>query len=113
MMDGAFDRVVAQWGQAVTVHDPDGTEKTGKAFIQPVLDRREDWKQEVPTPLGLRRRDRFLYLGEPTLSMVDMEGGWVTWMGQAYTVQAAQPIYTGGTLSHWWGVLTPRDEGER
>mgnify|MGYP005793064949 CR=1 FL=1 len=54
----------------------------------------------------LRRRERLLYLG----TAQPPEGGWAEYLGRAYDVQTARPIYVGERLSHWWAMLEPRDE---
>ena len=114
MMTGVLTGLLARYGQAVAVERRDtGETAAGRAFLQPILDRREDWKQRRPTPLGLARKDRFLYLGEPGLPL--SMGNKVTSLGVDYEVQAAQPIRVGENLSHWWAVLRVRDreEGEQ
>lgn len=63
--------------------------------------------QEAPSPLGLRREDRFLYLGKPEEPLTP--GCWVEWNGTGYEVQTAHPIQAGGRTSHVWAVLRPRD----
>lgn len=102
MLDGAFTGLLERYGQAVQV-ERDGAALTGRAFLQPVLERREDWVQALPTPLGVVRKDRFLYLGEPGLPLE--HGDRVVCRGGSYRVQAAQAVYVGERLSHWWGVL--------
>lgn len=107
-MAGVLQGLLDRYGQPVTVQRG-GTQETdaGRAFLQPILDRREDWKQRRPSPLGLARKDRFLYLGEPDLPL--SMGDRVNCLGVDYEVQAAQPIRVGEVLSHWWAVLRVRD----
>ena len=76
-----------------------------EAFVQPVLDRGTE--QREPSPLGLRREDRFLYLGAPDRPLAPAD--WVEWNGAAYTVQSAHPVYLGRTALYTWAVLRPRD----
>lgn len=102
MLNGAFIRLLEQYGQAIRV-ERKGQRTEGRAFLQPVLERREDWGQYLPTPVGVERKDRFLYLGEPGLGLE--AGDRVVCRGVEYSVQAAQAIYVGEELSHWWGVL--------
>lgn len=82
-----------------------------RAFLQAVTRQREDEQQYLPTPLGLRREDRFLYLGPPE---PELQAGQdqVSWLGQEFVIQTAQPIYVGRQVSHWWAVLVPRDKEE-
>ena len=69
---------------------------------------RNDYElKAVPTALGLRREDRFLYLGPAELALTAGESR-VYWNGQDYEVQSAHPV--GGTKTHhWWAVLRPVD----
>lgn len=106
----ALKRMLARFGRQVVLRRGEEEPRTGRAFLQAVLERREDWRQSLPTPLGEIRQDRFLYLGEPGLPLE--EGQVVECMGRDYRVEAAQPIYLGEELSHWWAVLRPeRGEG--
>ena len=108
MMTGVLQGLLDRYGQSVTVRSGTTQETAaGRAFLQPILDRREDWKQRRPSPLGLARKDRFLYLGEPDLPL--SMGDKVTCLGVDYEVQAAQAIRVGEMLTHWWAVLRMRD----
>lgn len=107
-MDG-FGQILARYGQDVTVRYEDGRPETAaRAFLQAVVERREDWRQELPTPLGTIRRDRFLYLGEPGVTLTGCES--LLWNGQRFRLRSAQPIYVGKKLSHWWAVAEAEDE---
>lgn len=103
--DQAFSSLLSRYGQAVTLTAGGEDPRQGQAFLQPVLERREDWKQVLPTPLGSLRQERFLYLGEPGLPL--HEGDTVVWRQMRYEVRTAQPVYVGEVLSHWWAVLSP------
>ena len=96
--------LLARYGQSVALHRGEETVRT-QAFLQPVTER--DRAQEAPSPLGLRREDRFLYLGKPEEPLTP--GCWVEWNGTGYEVQTAHPIQAGGRTSHVWAVLRPRD----
>ena len=96
--------ILAQYGQNVTVFPRNGEEGAQtRAFVQPLAERRED--QRVPSPLGLRREDRYLMLGEPDVPAAP--GDRVVWRESGYEVRTAHPIYLGERLSHWWAVLAP------
>ena len=62
MTGGVLRGLLKRYGQTVCLHSGGGQEVQTRAFLQPVLDRREDRWQSLPTPLGEARRDRFLYL---------------------------------------------------
>ncbi len=109
MMAGLAE-ALARYGQTVTVCYGDGQSKqVARAVFQPVLERREDWRQEVPTPLGLVQRDRFLYFGEPGVSLESCD--YLVWNGGRFRLQSAQPVYMGDELSHWRAVAVPEDGG--
>lgn len=96
--------ILAQYGQNVTVFPRNGEEGAQtRAFVQPLAERRED--QRVPSPLGLRWEDKFLYLGPGTVPLE--EGGRVDLGQERYMVQAAHSI---GPGLFWQGVLRPMDE---
>ena len=102
MMDREWTAILARYGQNVVLHR-DGGKVQLRAFLQPVLDKSRE--QELPTPLGLRREDRWLYLGPPETALTAGTTD-VRWQGQSYEVQSAHLV--GG--SHWWAVLRPRDK---
>jgi len=108
---GGFEEILELYGQDVAVHYSDGRpEAAARAFFQPVVERREDWRQTVPTVLGIARRDRFLYLGEPGVSL---EGGEaLVWKSRRFWIQTLQPIYVGEHLSHWWAVAGAEERPE-
>lgn len=102
-------RLLARWGRDVTLlYGENGETRTVRAVIQPVLTRREDWRQEVPSPLGAVRQDQFLYFGPADAGL---DGVTVLSCGDTdYELQAAQPVPLDGAASHWWAVLRVRDE---
>ena len=112
MTGGVLRGLLKRYGQTVCLHSGGGQEVQTRAFLQPVLDRREDRWQSLPTPLGEARRDRFLYLGPPDAPLEGLEENWLQWNGRKYEIMQAQPIYVGRRLSHWWGLLRPRDAEE-
>lgn len=107
MMGREWKAILARYGQSVTVYpDPAGEGTALRAFLQPVLERGEG--QLTPSPLGLRREDRFLYLGPADIPLTAGVSR-VSWEGQDYEVQSAHPVGA-KTASHWWAVLRPRDK---
>lgn len=106
-----FDRVLERYGRDVAVCDPAGAEKTGKAFVRPILGRDRRDGEDTMTPLGEVRRERYLYLGEAALDLTGLRGrGYVALDGRAFDIRRAEAIYVGGRLTHWWAVLEPRPE---
>ena len=109
MTDRAWRQILSRYGQALTLRPAGGGEGISlKAFLQPVLQRGED--QQVPSPLGLRREDRLLYLG-PAGQPLTPRSTRVVWQEKAYEVQSAHPVGA-GEVCHWWAVLRPLDKEE-
>lgn len=105
-MTGQFSRILARYGRPTAVHR--GTDvQVGQGIVQPLLDKTEQWR---PSPLGRRRQDRFLYLGEPGLALDGLgKDGYVEWNTAAYDVEAAHPVALGNETLYWWAVLTVRE----
>lgn len=102
--------ILRQYGTPVTVFDRrEGEGSTGWALLQPVLDK--NGPQLLPTPLGGRREDRFLYLGEPGLALEAGKGGRVECDLGTFSIQSAHPIWIGTAVSHWQAVLRPERPG--
>ena len=119
MMEERLRGLLARYGQEVALSRDGKDLGTGRAFLQPILERQREGWQSLPTPLGAQRQDRFLLLGAPELPLTEGGGGTVTSRGARYEVQKAHPIQVGERISHWWAVLRPLgpaaspDEGER
>ena len=108
-MEQTWRRILARYGQKVTLYpEGEGSSVTLKVFLQPVLE--EGKEQCVPSPLGIKRQDRFLYLG-PAKNPLIPRVSRVVWAGQNFEVQAAHPV-GGRQIHHWWAVLRIQD-GER
>ena len=109
MMDREWQAILDQYGQAVELLGPGDQEGTAvRAFLQPVRERGEE--QLTPSPLGLRREDRLLYLG-PAGQPLTPRSTRVVWGERAYEVQSAHPVGA-GEVCHWWAVLRPLDKEE-
>ena len=107
-MTGAWGRILEKYGQRVAVVRG-GEETVCRAFLQPALERREDWYQHLPTPLGVARRDQWLYLGPPETALDGMEDGYVAWNSTQFEVWAAQKVCIGEEPVYWWALLAVRD----
>ena len=103
-MEREWSALLARYGQETVLHQGE-REIRARAFLQPI--RETGREQQVPSPLGLRREDRFLYLGAPDQPLALSD--WVEWQGNAYTVQSTHPVYLGRTALYTWAVLRPRD----
>ena len=108
MMEREWKGLLARYGQPVVLHQGERA-LSGRAFVQPI--RESGQEQLVPSPLGLRREDRFLYLGDPNCPLT-ANRDWVEFEGEGYAVTSAHPVYVGSSVSHIWAVLRPRDKGE-
>ena len=112
-MTGAWGRILEKYGQRVTVCK-EGQEEgvLCRAFLQPALERRGEGYQTLPTPLGLVRRDQWIYLGGPEVSLDGLGDGYVAWGGHRLSIRAAQPLSLGEELADWWALLSVRDPEE-
>lgn len=108
-MSGTFETLLAKYGQSVTLCRREGEMETIRAFLQPVTERRETWRQTEPSPMGTVRKDRFLCLAGTDTPLEKLEDGYLEWRDLRLKVSAAQPIYIGDTISHWWAILTVED----
>ena len=59
--------------------------------------------------LGTVRRDQWLYLGPPELSLEETNGLCVEWNGLRFAVRAAQPVCVGEETLYWWALLAVED----
>ena len=108
-MSGTFETLLAKYGQSVTLCRRKGEMETIRAFLQPVTERRETWRQTEPSPMGTVRKDRFLCLTGADTPLEHLEDEYLEWRELRLRVSAAQPIYIGDTISHWWAILTVED----
>lgn len=104
MMERMWSDILSRFGQEVCLRRGEDTVSL-RALIQPVLDRREE--QEVPSPLGLGRQDRFRYMG-PAGHPLDPDT-LVEWKGKNYRVRSAH-LAGEGVCPYWWAMLYPREE---
>lgn len=105
---GGFDAVLRKYGRPAAVHR-DGKTQIGPAFLQPLFEKDRQWS---PTPLGRKRKDRFLLLCAPELELDGLgTDDYVEWDSTAYDVETAQSVELGGKRLYWWAVATVR-EGE-
>ena len=104
MMEQTWRGILSRYGQEVTLRRGEN-ETSLRAFVQSALDR--GTQQEVPGPLGLGRKDRFLYLG-PADHPLDTDT-LVEWNEREFRVQSAYRVGE-NICPHWWAMLYPRDE---
>ena len=108
MNAAAFEGILEKYGETVEVcYDGGAAGVACRAFVQPLLDRRAEGWQEEPTPLGIVRRDHWLYLGAPGVPLEGAQA--LRWRGKPLEIMRAQPVGAGGVTSHWWAVLRPGD----
>ena len=100
-MDRQWEAILHRYGQSVEVCT-DGECRQVKAFMQNMLDRDE---QLVPSPLGLRREERVLYLGSVQVRLFPRKST-VRWGGADYEVCSTRNVEG----HHVWAVLQ-RKEG--
>ena len=101
-MDRQWEDILRRYGVEVQVCTG-GECRRVKAFLQPVLDREE---QLVPTPLGLRREERVLYLGPVGVALTPMESI-VNRDGANYEVRSTRNVGN----HHIWAILQRKEGG--
>ena len=104
-MEREWSALLERYGQAVVLRRGE-TEVSCKAFLQPIRD--TGGEQQLPSPLGLKREDRFLYLGGPGQALE--LGDQVAWRGGDYEVVSTHPICLGAQVLYIWAVLRPMDK---
>lgn len=103
-----FERILQRYGTLVTIFaDEQGPGITAMALVQPILDKQ---RQEVASPLGWCRQERWLYLGEPDVPLEVNETGYVRVGEQEFEIFSARRVDLGRRSCHWWGILIPREE---
>jgi hypothetical protein len=108
----AFERMLERYGQEVTIYF-DGAEAqkvSTRAFIQPVLNRNKSWFQRQYTSLGTTRERLYLYMGAADVPLDQLGQGYLESGEKQFDVGAAEPVFVGTELSHWWALLTLREE---
>lgn len=104
MMEQVWVDILERFGEDVTLHKKE-VDIPLKALIQPCLKRERE--QERPGPLGIGRRDYFLYMGP---AQVDIPLDTVVeWRGKEYRVEHAHLVGE-RVCPHWWAALYPREE---
>ena len=109
-MTGQWQQILSKYGQNITLYRQDGEGTACRAFLQPVMEQSADFFQQLPTPLGLVRRDRWICLGGPDMALDQLGDGYIAWGGETFTVRSAQPVYLGEELVYWWGLLAVREQ---
>lgn len=111
-MRASFSAVLRIYGRQVSLwsFDETGEEvelQKGLAFLQP-LPLEKNGEQFLQTELGIRREERFLYLGDGAcpLDQVSL----ICCDGICYDIHGAQPVYLGNEVNHWRAVLSVREE---
>ena len=109
-MTGAWGRILAQYGQSVTLRRGE-EEQDCREFLQPVRERREDWYQANTLVSGKAQKHilQWLYLGPPELPLEETNGLCVEWNGLRFAVRAAQPVCVGEETLYWWALLAVED----
>ena len=103
-MEREWRGILNRFGQQVILYR--GEEEIPlRALLQPVLE--ENKTQQRPTPLGVSRQEKLLYLGPPD-QRLDLDT-LVEWGRRQYRVRNAHMVGQ-GVCPYWWAVLSPRDE---
>lgn len=110
----AFERILDRYGQIVAFH-PEGEDVLDlpiRAFLQPVLNQKESWFQKQSSVLGQGTKELYLYLGPAGVPLDQLGDGYLEGLGKKFDVQAAEAVFVGTEVSHWWALLVPREEDD-
>lgn len=103
-----FERILARYGSEVMVFTGEEDEGVGaRALVQPIRDKN---RQHVASPLGWGKQERWLYLGQPEVSIDVGAKGFLRWGGMEFSVFSARRVDLGRETCHWWGILVPKEE---
>ena len=103
-----FDRILARYGSEVLVcTDKEDQGVAARALIQPIRDK---VRRNVASPLGWGKDERWLYLGQPEVSIDVGPEGVLRWGDQTFSVFSARKVCLGRESCHWWGILVPKEE---
>lgn len=103
-MRARIRRILAQYGQTVTVKTAAGETET-KAFLQPVTERSEE-ERGAATELGWVDLRRWRYLGQTAVE----PGDTVIWQGGRFRVCSSRAYAAGETVLYWWAALEREKE---
>lgn len=103
-MTELLDKVLARYGQEVTVTGASGTAAV-RAFLQPVTEHGKTVPFRV-TPLGTIDDRLWIYLGRAEVK----EGDTVRSGTDRFCVKNSMAVRIGSELSHYWAALAPDGE---
>lgn len=106
-MRQTLERIMAQYGQTVTLARRDGTKRTLRAFVQPVTKQREALPIAA-TPLGAVSEELWVYIGpgDAPLSPGDsVEQGVLS-----LTAREVKALYWQDEVLYHWALLGRRKE---
>lgn len=103
MEEAAWKGILERYGQTVCLRRGE-EESSVKAFFQPV---REKAAGEEPTPLGVARRGKYLYLGPSREALEDVEE--LGWNGRAFHLLRWREFPVGDGVAYLWGLFEEMD----
>ncbi len=107
-MRARFERILERYGQTVVLtRRESGRETALRAFLQPLLQRREH-PPVAATPLGAADRRRWLYIGPGGVPL--SPGDRIAWEGRTLRVQEAVPVYWRDEPLYCRAILAPGKE---
>lgn len=107
-MTARLERLMRTYGQSVALtRRGAGAPVQVRAFLQPVLKRREDLPAAA-TPLGAVSRQRWLYIGS---GRQEIAPGDLAACGETrLVVQEARPVRWGDEILYYWAMLRREKE---
>ena len=107
-MRARFERILERYGQTVVLtRRESGRETALRAFLQPLLQRREH-PPVAATPLGAASSQRWLYIGNGRQEIAP--GDRAEWNGLRLAVQEARPVCWADETVYYWAILRREKE---
>jgi len=102
---GALSAFFQKFGQVIQIKYTNGTQKTGKAIMMPLLYKNKLYVELQPSEVGKIDEGCYQYIGDADL--VFSTDDIVVFAGKRYVTERFERIYYGTQPFYCWAVLRP------